>query len=288
MCSNRYVFAALGGFLLVMTAGLESTIAQALAQEQIPRRQRRHAFYLIMNFSNLGGLTLAVVTGLLHQNELWVHRIIPAVSLLLAMVSFTLRRNMPESKAWHARAVSHEIDRRQQWRFIVSILFSYSNTAGFALTTYALGIKLYPRLISHFLIISASSAFGIGLLAFVFAQVPSVFLLRLSYAWTFVWALGLAIRPSTNLLAWVGVSLGTSVAFLAENEFKSRGWPSAQRGRMIAKVRSIGQTGYAATLLLLYRASFAQFTRMLACIWLVGLMAALLAERATSAPMSTH
>jgi hypothetical protein len=187
-----------------------------------------------------------------------------------------------------AGSIAREIDRRQQWRFILSILFSYSNTAGFALATYALGIKLYPRLLSHFLIISASSAFGIGLLACMFVHIPRVLLLRLSYAWTSLWDLGLAIRPGTHLSAWVGVSLGTSVAFLAENEFKSRGWPSAQRGRMIAKVRSIGQTGYAATLLLLYRASFAKFTRMLACIWLVGLMAALLAERATAAPMSTH
>jgi hypothetical protein len=57
---------------------------------------------------------------------------------------------------------------------------------------------------------------------------------------------------------------------------------------MIARVRFIGQTGYTATLLLLYQASFAQFTRMLAAIWMVGLVAALLAEHATSAPMSTH
>jgi hypothetical protein len=57
---------------------------------------------------------------------------------------------------------------------------------------------------------------------------------------------------------------------------------------MIARVRFIGQTGYTATLLLLYQASFAQFTRMLAGIWMVGLVAALLAEHATSAPMSTH
>ncbi len=279
LMSHSHFLTAWGCLALVITAGMESTTVLALAQELLPKPVRKNAFYLTMNFSNLGGMALAILTAAIPQKSMHRQLMISLIPLVLAPLSFWLRRRLPESARWlHAMksAAKNNKPFYATLRFTVSILFSYTNATGFALATYALGIKVYPTQFARFLILSTAGAFVAGLASPLFAKIPVSRLLLFSYGSTFLFALALWIHPTIHWAPWTGLSIGTGVAFLAENEFKTSAWPSRIRGRVTAWERVGGQLGYLITLIAVQKQSFPKFTQTLGWIWMVGLVAAVI------------
>lgn len=278
--SRSHVLTIVGALLLVMTAGIESLAAEALSYELIAPTQRLKAFYQIINFSNLGSLLLAILSMLLPASIPWRRPMLSAVPILIAIASMLLRHlHLPESPDWRAKEAAKfpwRLRARAIFRLVIGILFSYSNATGFALMTYALGLFLAPTLFSYFLLVSAAGAFSVGLLSPLFSRLPLARLLVLSYATALGFAVILGIKPTTHFLPWIGLAMSTSVAFLAENAFKTSIWPSRVRGRMLAWERASGQLGYAATIVIMPRTSLPAFLHSLIAIWIVGLVAAIL------------
>lgn len=215
LVTKSQLLMAAGCLALVMTAGLESTTVLTLSQELLPKTTRTNVFYLMMNFSNSGGLVLAVITALpmhpgIRQTTI---TLIPAI---LAILSGLLRRALPESVKWLQAQNSSRFRLPPFFltaRFITSVIFSYTNATGFALVTYALGVKIYPRLLVHFLILSTGGALMAGLASPLLATVPVATLLVSSYGGTWLVAMALWVHPTTHWGLWVALSLGTGIAF---------------------------------------------------------------------------
>ncbi|PSR32657.1 MAG: hypothetical protein C7B46_12915 [Sulfobacillus benefaciens] len=274
---KSHSLSAWGCLALVITAGLESTTVLALGQELLPPSTRTSAFYLMMNFSNFGGLVLAILTAMpMHPGVR--QTVITLIPVILAILSWQLRRKLPESPEWfHARAPKPTSSKPFYLtsRFATSVIFSYTNATSFALVTYALGVKIYPQLLPRFLMLSTGGAFIAGLASPLFAKLPVSTLLLGSYGGTWLFALALWAYPTIHWALWLGLSVATGVAFLAENEFKTSAWPSKIRGRVTAWERVGGQLGYLGTLIAVQHFSFPQLTLALAGIWAMGAGAAL-------------
>lgn len=276
--ARNHFLASAGSLVLITTAGAESTIALVLGQELLPKPVRSTAFFLMMNFSNLGGFTLALLTTS-HWAMLIRVLLTAGVPAILAALSWCLRRHL-EEPGYRRHPIGTRSGQTSHFyrtpRFLLAVIFSYANAAGFSLATYALGVAVYPALFGRFLIFGTLGAFMAGLASPLFAKIPIERLLFGSNVTTFLIALGIAVASSIHWTLWTTLSIGTGIAFLAENEFKTNAWPSAVRGTAIAWERAGGQLGYLLTLLAVHNLSFSQLSWVLVGIWATGSVAAII------------
>lgn len=275
---RNHLSASAGSLLLIIAAGIDSTTALVLGQEVFPKPIRSIAFYVMLNFSNFGGLLLAILALTL---DLSPYR--PAITLSipfgLAIVSWYLRRDLEDRRRQsftNKSRIGPSLPFYRTMRFALAVVFSYVNASGFALATYALGAVIYSHRFIQFLLFGTSGAFLAGLFSPILARIPLKTLLVGSNVATLVMATAIAWTASLHEILWIGLSIGTGIAFLAENEFKTAAWASSIRGRATAWERVGGQTGYAITLLITKGLSFRQFSWALVGVWCVGALAAII------------
>lgn len=274
-------FGASASFML--GAGMESNTILVFAQELLPTRFRRQALYAELNFVNLGGLVLAALAylqGVFHVNT--VRRGMALVPLVLVITAYLIRLRLNESRLWQRDRVRRSrvhLSRDFWLRFVVSALFSFSNTTGFSLLTYAYGAEFFPHYFRHFLLLSTLTAFSIGLGARYLARFSAKRILATSYGAAFGLAIILWRVPSPGTAVfWMVLlllSAATSVSYLAEDTFKASHWSSRVRGRITGAVRISGLTLYMAVLVATRNMSGADFLLTTAGVWSLGFMASL-------------
>lgn len=274
--------ALVGSGLLLVTAGIESNTILAYSQELLPEHKKRQAMYAELNFVNLGGLALAALAYWGHgwQPSLLRHgtTILPMV---FAAASLWMRRSLPESALWQSSQRQDEtMPTDYGLRMAVAIGFSFANTSGFSLLTYAFGAEFLPRHFHHLILVSTLTAFGVGLTARWIGRISPKKVLLGGYGVACLASCALVVverpgHPGFWPVLFI-LSAFTSLSYLAEDTFKSDVWPSVVRGRAIGTVRSIGLLGYAVLLLTLRHTAVRQFLAVIAGVWGVGLAAAVL------------
>ncbi len=282
LLSSGMAPALLGSGFLMLTAGLESNTILTYSQELIPGPSKRQTMYAELNFVNMGALALAALAFVSHQWGTGLLR--PGMTVLplgLALLSLWLRRSLPESVLWEKStdgAADLSMPPDYRLRLLVAGIFSFANTAGFSLLTYAFGTEFLPRHFHHLLLVSTATAFLVGLVARWLGQLPAATILLVGYGLAFMAALALAFVQSPGHPAFwpilFALSAFTSMSYLAEDTFKTDAWPSRVRARLISVVRVAGLLGYAAVLLAARHTPLQPFLMLIATVWGVGLLAA--------------
>ncbi len=276
--------ALIGSGLLIMTAGLESNTILTYSQELMPEGTKRPAMYAELNFVNLGGLALAALAFFSHRwGTIMLRRSTALLPIALALLSLWLRLPLRESSLWELsqrrlERVGVPVD--HGLRVAVAIIFSFSNTAGFSLLTYALGIEFLPQHFHHLLLVSTTTSFLTGLAARWLGQVSARVILLAGYGMAFASALALVYierpgHPGFWPVLFI-LSAFTSMSYLAEDTFKSDEWPSGIRSRMIAVVRVGGLLAYALLLLASQGAPVKHFLVIIAGVWGLGFLASVI------------
>lgn len=275
--------ALLGSGVLILTAGVESNTILTYSQELIPLRIKRQTMYAELNFVNMGGLALAALAFVSHQ---WgPHLLRPGMTVLpmgLAILSFGLRRPLPESQLW-AKSLAHpetfRLPADLRLRLLVAAGFSFANTAGFSLLTYAFGAEFLPRHFHHLLLVSTATAFAVGLSARWLGRLTPNTILLGGYGTALAAAIALAVVQTPGHSSFWPIlfvlSAFTSMSYLAEDTFKTDAWPSRIRSRMIGLVRVAGLISYAILLSLVHGAPVHIFLRIVAGVWALGFLSAL-------------
>ncbi|WP_028962453.1 hypothetical protein [Sulfobacillus thermosulfidooxidans] len=273
----------IGSALLLIAGGIESNTLITYAQELITPSLRVQALYTELNFVNLGGFVLAIYT--------WIAPKLPAsfrqnavaiVPLLLSVLSWVVRSQLVESVSWE-RHRGQNITYPQFLKFfprlLVSSVFSLTNTSGFSLLTYAFGTVFFPHIFPVFLLISTGTAVMIGLSAPILAKWPVNRFLVYAYLLAAVSATAVRLHPNPQgRLFWlfiITLSAGTSLSYLGEDTFKSAHWPDFYRSRFTAISRIIGLSGYILILWVLNRQPFNTFLTVIAGLWWIGFLSAL-------------
>lgn len=285
LISPSLVAVLLGSLLLIVATGVDSNTLLTYGQELVPLAIRQKAMYTELNFVNLGSLTLAglsYVGGILSTTAM--RQGLALVPMALVLVTYVVRLHIPESPLWRQ---SHRAKNRHRQlkmsglplRFFVSSAFSFSNTAGFSLLTYAFGAEILPRHFRQFLIVSTATAFLVGLSGRYLSRFPAKLILLISYGAAFFAALGLFyVHNPPHPGFWVillVLSGSTSISYIAEDTFKSSRWPSIYRARLTGAVRVTGLVGYIGVLLITRSFPHPYFLLINAGVWFVGFFAAI-------------
>ncbi|MCY0877871.1 MAG: MFS transporter [Firmicutes bacterium] len=271
--------------LLMITAGIDSNTILVYTQELVPPEVRRQTLYAELNFVNLGGVALAGLASVMgNWGPTMLRLATTLLPAILAASSFALRQALPESSRWEqerrTRIVAPRLPALFPIRLLTAILFSFSNTAGFSLMTYALGAEFFPRHFHHIMLISTLTAFAVGLTARWLGRIPAKHILVAGYGLTTLsgWALAQTRTPAHGGFwpALISLSALTSVTYLAEDTFKVDAWPSAVRGRFVALVRIISLLLYVMVVLAVGRARLERFLTIMVLSWGTGLAAAVM------------
>lgn len=272
-----------GSFVLLATAGTESNTILTYAQELVPAAYKRPILYAELNFVNLGAVALAAIAYVGdYIGTTALRQAMVLFPLLLALVSLRLRAPLGESQLWiesrHQRA-RLKIPRDLRLRFGVAAAFSFANTTGFSLLSFAFGSRFLPQHFHHMLLVSALTAFAAGLTAKWAGKVSAKKILSAGYGTAFLAAVALYwIERPTHGGFWpilFILSASTSMSYLAEDTFKSDEWPSALRGRLIGAVRMAGLIGYGIVLVLMHGTGLRHLLLIIAMVWAVGFGAAI-------------
>lgn len=261
--------------LLLLIAGTESITIMSFAQESFPAKHRKPAFYAMMNFSNLGGLFLGLIT-LLSECLSFPHTsiLLAVFPIVLSLLLLWLRAPLKESEAWRTSYASHsDITGRLWLRFVIAGIFSLSNTTGFSLLAYAVGSRLSHHDFTVFFLEITAAAFATGLWGPVAARIPATTLLVIAYSVTPLLTAILSFISAYSSIFQILVmilSVAISLTFMAENDFKSRAWPNRLRARMTAGTRLIGQVGYIVALIVTRIWTPPALIRFTSVLWLLS------------------
>jgi MFS family permease len=273
-----------GSACIMTTAGVDSNNILVYAQELIPEPVRRHAMFLELNFVHLGSLALAALAYGGQVLPTGSARLVAAlVPILGGVVLWAIRRPLPESSRWK-RSCGNPAHHGTAWirrlktRLVVAMAFSFANTTGFSLFTYAYGAQFLPRHFRSLMLASTSTAFIVGLGARWLAALPPRLLLAGSYLIATASTIALTGARDPDYPAfWLIVlvlSGATSVSYLAEDTFKSDVWPSRVRGRATSFVRIGSLIACVAVELGTHHFTHRQFLHAMTAVWAAGALAA--------------
>lgn len=221
--SHTYVLILLFLAILLFAAGGEMNTIMAASHEMMPHKHRSKTMMLELNFINVGGVILAIVSLFTAYQRVAFQRGMIALTLLVVLVVMLFaRRNTPESIPWlehkglHNRAQA-EIDRyygREEYearrlaakaaterarasgnrtvragiplKLFVTITTAFAGAAGFGLMTYVLGPHYFPHLNAAILLTATGTGFVSGFLGFWADRWSRKALLLLGYGGSFV------------------------------------------------------------------------------------------------------
>lgn len=270
-----------GSAALLVTAGIDSNTILTYGQEVFPERQTRLAMYAQINFVNLGGLTLAILVYCLGLRTVaHLRGGIAGMIAFLALITLFVRRGLAESPSWGTIRRHHSArPPLDGLRMGTAIAFSFSNTAGFSLLTYALAAQAVPAEVRTIMVTTTAAGFGAGLFTVLFAPLAPRLLLVSGYSLALAAALALLSvgGPHRPTFWWFMVALSafTSMTYLAEDTFKSS-WPTPVRSRRTAFVRVMGLAAYAGLVFALQTADLHHFLLVVAGVWALGWVASVI------------
>ncbi len=212
--SNTYVLVLVFLSMLLFAAGGEMNTIMVATHEMMPREHRGKASMLQLNFINVGGIVLALVSILAahayNQNVGFQRGMISITALVVLVVLIFSRARIPESIRWlmkKGRQAEAEAQVQRYYgydlatwlelrapkkratpttpikrvglglRFYASTSAAFGNTAGFGLMTYVLGPRFFSSDTAAILLV----ADGVQLLAGFFGLMAD----RVSRRWMF-------------------------------------------------------------------------------------------------------
>ncbi len=187
--------------IMLFAAGGEMNTIMAASHEMMPTRHRSKTMFLELNFINLGGFLLALVSLLSAYQSVSFQRGTVAVAFLLVLIVLLFaRRRTPESIPWlkqkgqaeraqqeiaryygeneyaarEAAAAAANVARSAQGasgsslglRLFATITTAFAGAAGFGLMTYVLGPHFFPALTASIILVSTGTGFFSGFFGF--------------------------------------------------------------------------------------------------------------------------
>ena len=272
--------------LLLFSAGGEYQNILVATHELVPRRNRSASIFLVVNFTNLGGIVAAALS-MANYTSPHTQRIVLGITLVLAVAAiFAVRTRTPESIMWleakgrntqaerelekyyEQRATPNQEDTSRGvvdvpiwFRVVTGSVLGWAYSAGFSLLVLTLGPYFFPRLTDEFIVVAGVAAFISGFVGLAADRLSRKWLLLASSVATLATAsiflptqrVWLA-NPQLFWLLFIILSAFVNVFFLAEDALKSEFWPTERRGFYTAIVRTASLGGsipvllYASTL----------------------------------------
>lgn len=231
--SNTYVLILIFLAMLLFAAGGEMNTIMAVSHEMMPHKHRGKTMMLELNFINLGGVILGIVSLFTAYSHVAFQRGMIGLTLLVVLVVLLFaRRNTPESIRWleqkgmHERAAKEiekyygreEYEARQQaskeateaarrressgrkagipLKLFATITTAFAGSAGFGLMTYVLGPHFFPKLNAAIILVATGTGFVSGFFGFWADRWSRKLLLLLGYGGSF----------ALTIIIWLTVS----------------------------------------------------------------------------------
>lgn len=199
--SNTYVLILVFLAIMLFAAGGEMNTIMVASHEMMPTKHRSKTMFLELNFINLGGFLLAIVSLLSAYQSISFQRGTVAIAFLIVLIILLLARNKtPESIPWlkhkglTARATreiekyygTEEYNVREAalqsskpdvvessgsrssvgLKLFATITTAFAGAAGFGLMTYVLGPHFFPALTASIILVATGTGFFSGFFGF--------------------------------------------------------------------------------------------------------------------------
>ena len=312
--SGSYVLILVFLAVLLFAAGGEMNTIMAASHEVMPTKHRGKTMMMEINFINLGGFLLALVSLLSAYHAVAFQRGMIAVTILVVLfVLFLARHHTPESIRWlerrglDARARQEaekyygleEYQVRQALRqhptppagpgvslgvrLYATTAIAFAGTAGFGLMTYVLGPSYFSGYTAWILLVATGVGFFSGFLGLLADSWSRKSMLLWGYGGTFVITALIYATVSqwtrTIGIFWlllVVLNLFVNISYLTEDTLKGEVWPTARRGTYTALVRFVSIGLYILTIYLTQHYTLHQYMLFNLVIWAIGLSGAVL------------
>jgi hypothetical protein len=246
------------GLLLFAVGGDYNTVLVAM-HEYFSGGVRGRFAYLILNFTNLGGV-LAGFLALVSLSVFWERLFFGLVVVVGVLLLYLLRFRVPESPRWlvvrgggvggasgGVRVVLPSV----WFRLVVGVLVGWVYTVGFTLVVLSFGLFYFPGLEVWFVFVYSLVSFVSGVFVGLFFGGLSrrVLLVVSSFGVLLVVLLmavfvGSLVRVSFLFwLLFVVFSVLINVYFLVEDTLKSEFWVTRRRGSFTGVVRAVSLGG---------------------------------------------
>jgi MFS family permease len=313
--SYSYVLILLFLAVLLFAAGGEMNTIMAASHEMMPSKHRGKTMMMELNFINLGGFLLAVVSLASAYNSVGFQRGMIAVTILVVLfVLFLARNHTPESIRWleqrglKERAASEaaqyygeseyqvrqNLQRRKQEqqaaprisvgvRLYATIATAFAGTAGFGLMTYVLGPTYFKSDTALILLVATGVGFFSGFLGLLADRWARKSMLLWGYGGAFLVTVIIYLTVSQwtkyALMFWlllVGLNFFVNIGYLTEDTLKAEVWPTKHRGTYTALVRFVSIGLYIVTIYMSQTYNLHQYMLFNLIIWAIGLSGALI------------
>lgn len=300
--------------ILLFAAGGEMNTILAASHELMPAQHRGKTMMMELNFINLGGFLLAIVSLISAYNSVGFQRGMIAMTILVVLfVLFLARKHTPESIRWleqrgdkaRARAEAERYYGTQEYqarlarqtkqqaaaapktslgvRLYATITTAFAGTAGFGLMTYVLGPSYFKADTSLILLVATGVGFFSGFLGLLGDRWSRKHMLLGGYGGTFIVTLIIYLTvpqwTKGSLLFWlllIGLNVFVNISYLTEDTLKGEVWPTQHRGTFTALVRFISIGLYIVTIYMSQQYSLTQYMLFNLIVWAIGLSGALL------------
>ncbi|MEL9970931.1 MULTISPECIES: MFS transporter [Metallosphaera] len=312
MFSYTYLMLLVFLAMMLFSAGGEMNTIMVATHEIMPRKHRSKAFFLELNFINIGGFVLGLIGYLVQNQSVLFQRVMigATVLIVLAILVYT-RINLPESVRWlekqgrfkdaereirkyfnDVKVISQDelrpkvrVPALPMWfKLMVVILIAAANTIGYGLMTYVLGPYYFSSQTALIILVANAAEMAVGFVIGLLADVLSRKLLLLV---SFLGATGMTFLIMGTIPFWssslslfysllVLLNLFVGVSYLTEDALKSEIWPTLRRGTITAVARFVSIGAYIPTIYLTSNLSITQYTLFNGLVWAVGTVAAVL------------
>lgn len=162
--------------ILLLSSGGEMNTIMVASHEMMPRRHRSKTMMLELNFINLGGLLLAILsmTTAAWSHSVELEKVSVGIALLMVLLVLLFARvNTPESLRWLIRRGDQERAHQEALRFYgpeegerryQAMMEARSPEARNAYTRVSVGVRLYATMATAF-----AGAAGFGIFTYVVA-----------------------------------------------------------------------------------------------------------------------
>lgn len=310
-----YSYALILIFLAIMlfAAGGEMNTIMVASHEMMPTKHRSKAMFMELNFINVGGLLLAIVSlSSAYGSVAFQRGMIAAAFLAVLLILFFTRTRLPESIRWleskgkHDRALEEikkhygdqEYNARQKVvessiknthvnsvsmfiKFFATITTAFAGAAGFGLLTYVLGPSYFKSSTAWIILVTMAAEFGIGFIGLGADRWSRKNLLLIGYAGTFAMTLIAYLTVgawSKQLLLFfvllIILNVFNGVGYLTEDTLKGEVWPTKVRGTYTAIIRFVSIGLYIVTIYLTQNYNLSQYMLFNLIVWAIGLAGA--------------
>ncbi|MCL4408030.1 MAG: sugar porter family MFS transporter [Thermotogae bacterium] len=310
-----YSYALILIFLAIMlfAAGGEMNTIMVASHEMMPNKHRSKAMFMELNFINVGGLLLAIVSlSSAYSSVAFQRGMIAAAFLVVLGILFFTRTKLPESIRWleskgKGEKAKEEIKKhysedeykaRQQIikssitdnhansvsmfvKLFATIATAFAGAAGFGLLTYVLGPSYFKASTAWIILVTMAAEFGIGFVGLGADKWSRKNLLMIGYVGTFVMTLIAYLTVgvwSKELLFFfvllIILNAFNGIGYLTEDTLKGEVWPTKVRGTYTAIVRFVSIGLYIVTIYLTQNLNLSQYMLFNLFVWAIGLAGA--------------